>query len=319
MSGFAYRIHGGKAEKLEIRQALDAQGDGDFLWVHLNTNDDHAKQWLTEEVEAPDYILTSLTTTESRPRCEAVGEGAFLNLRGRSTEELDTSDFLASIRMWATAGRVVSLTRMPLVAVETVVKQVEEGKITDPGDLISDMATAITTDLDPRVADLGDELDDCEEQLDPDKVFELRRTVTRVRVSAIGYRRFLNPQRQALERLAELQVGWLQEDDRLHLKLAADRAARMAEELESIRERAALTHEALTDLRSEQVDTRSLTISIVAMVFLPLTFITGLLGINVQGIPYADRPWAFDAVCAICAVLSAGITLYFVRTHWFRR
>lgn len=318
MSGFAYRIHGGTAERLEIKQALAAQRQGDFLWVHLNTNDDHAQQWLNDEVQAPEYILTSLTTTESRPRCEAVGEGAFLNLRGRSTEELDTSDFLASIRMWATAGRVVSLTRMPLVAVDAVVKLVEEGRITDPGDLISDMATAITTDLDPRVAELGDELDDCEEALDADRVFELRRTVTKVRVAAIGYRRFLSPQRQALERLADLPCDWLHDDDRLHLKLAADRAARMAEELESIRERAALTHEALTDLRSEQLDIRSLTISVAAMVFLPLTFLTGLLGMNVQGIPYSDRPWAFDAVCAICAAMAVGITLYFVRTHWFR-
>ena len=318
MSGFAYRIHDGKAEKLELHSAL-ADARCDFLWVHLNTNNDHAQQWLTDEVHAPDYIVTSLTTTESRPRCEAVGEGAFLNLRGRSTEELDTSDFLASIRMWATAGRVISLTRKPLIAVDSVIKLVEQGQIKDPGDLISDMATAITADLDPEVADLGDELDDCEESLDPDRVFELRRTVTHVRVAAIGYRRFLNPQRQALERLAELPCGWLQDDDRLHLKLAADRAARMAEELESIRERAALTHEALTDLRSEQIDSRSLTISIAAMVFLPLTFLTGLLGMNVQGIPYNDRPWAFDAVCAICAAIAAGVTLYFVRTHWFRR
>ena len=52
----------------------------------------------------------------------------------------------------------------------------------------------------------------------------------------------------------------------------------MAEELESIRERSSLMHEALTDLRAEQIDSRSLVISIVAMVFLPLTFITGLYG-----------------------------------------
>src|SRR3546814_20066531 len=48
----------------------------------------------------------------------------------------------------------------------------------------------------------------------------------------------------------------------LHLAAAADRAARMAEELDSIRERAALMHEALTDLRAEQIDSRSLLISI---------------------------------------------------------
>ena len=149
-------------------------------------------------------------------------------------------------------------------------------------------------------------------------MFELRRIVTKVRVAAIGYRRFLTPQRAALEKLAALPCDWLQDDDRLHLAAAADRAARMAEELESIRERAALMHEALTDLRAEQIDSRSLIISIAAMVFLPLTFITGLYGMNVKGLPYAEEPWAFDAICGVCAAIGAGVVIYFVKRHWFR-
>src|SRR5690606_26919345 len=119
----------------------------------------------------------------------------------------------------------------------------------------------------------------------------MRRTITRVRSDAIQYRRFVAPQRQALERLATLDAGWLEEEDRLHLRDAADRFARMTEELEAVRERAALLHEQLTDLRAEQIDTRTLIISVVALVFLPLTFLTGLLGMNVAGIPYAHAPW----------------------------
>ena len=42
-------------------------------------------------------------------------------------------------------------------------------------------------------------------------------------------------EREAIEKLSTLQVTWLGDDDRLHLSAAADRAARMAEELESIR------------------------------------------------------------------------------------
>ena len=56
-----------------------------------------------------------------------------------------------------------------------------------------------------------------------------------------------------------------------------------------MRERAALLHEQLTDLRAEELDQRSLLISVFAFIFLPLTFITGLLGMNVEGIPYAQR------------------------------
>ena len=200
-----------------------------------------------------------------------------------------------------------------------VEKEVSEARVRDPGDLIAAFATAITTDLDPVVAELGDTLDDCEEQLGADRIFELRRHVSRVRISAIGYRRFLTPQRAALEKLAQLPGDWLEDDDRLHLSAAADRAARMAEELESIRERSSVTHDALTDLRAEQLDSRSLVIAIVAMVFLPLTFITGLYGMNVKGLPYAEEPWAFDAIMGTCAAIAAGIVIYFVQRHWLSR
>lgn len=316
MSDFAYCVCGKDVRQIDPKDALDATGE--LSWVHLTSSDTEAQAWLISEAGLPDYIVESLTATETRPRCDQIGDGAYLNLRGRSTSTMPMSDPLASVRIWATAGRVISVTRRPLTALGDVIKSIESGTIHDPGDLIAEFATAITTDLDPEVAELGDQLDDCEAELDADKVFELRRMVTHVRVAAIGYRRFLAPQRGALEKLAALPVAWLHGDDRLHLNAAADRAARMAEELESIRERSALMHEALTDLRAEQIDSRALIISIVAMIFLPLTFLTGLLGMNVEGIPYAREPWAFWGVVGVCALLAGLIGAYFVRRHWFR-
>ena len=317
MSGFGFRITNGEATRVDVKEALDCTAD--LVWVHLSTTAEHGQAWLRDDAKLPEYVVDALTATETRPRCEAIGDGAFLNLRGRSEEDLDTSDLLASVRIWAVKGRVFSVTRKPLIAVADVEKMVERHDVRDPGDLIAAFATAITADLDPDVATLGDELDDCEEQLDANRVFELRRAVSKVRVAAIGYKRFLNPQRAALEKLAALPGDWLADDDRLHLAAAADRAARMAEELEAIRERSALIHETLTDLRAEQIDNRSLIISIAAMVFLPLTFLTGLYGMNVKGLPYAEEPWAFDAIAGACVLIAVGVVAYFSMRHWFRR
>jgi len=313
---FAFAITEGRGERIGLDAALTSEAP--MVWLHLSSNDEAAQSFLRDRAGIADYVVDALTATETRPRCEAIDQGAFLNLRGRSNEEMTSSDPLASVRIWAVKGHVYSVTRKPLVAVATVEQEVGAGHIHDPGDLIASFATAITADLDPVVADLGDEIDACEEALDVDNIFELRRTVTRVRVTAIGFRRFLNPQRAALEKLALLPGEWLGDDDRLHLSSAADRAARMAEELDAIRERSAVTHEALTDMRAEQIDSRSLVISIAAMVFLPLTFLTGLYGMNVKGLPYAEEPWAFDAIALACALIAAGITIYFVQRHWFR-
>jgi zinc transporter len=169
------------------------------------------------------------------------------------------------------------------------------------------------------VADLGDMLDDCESDLEPRNVYKLRTTITHIRSEAIAFRRFVAPGRDALLTLARQDFEWLAEEDRLHIREAADRFARMTEELEAVRERAALLHEQLTDLRGEQMEVRALVLSIVALIFLPLTFITGLLGMNVAGIPYAEEPWAFWGVVGFCAAIALVISAYFARKHWLRR
>ncbi|AQR74503.1 zinc transporter ZntB [Sphingomonas sp. LM7] len=317
MSGFAYVVRGGAVESPPLKQALGVRAD--LVWIHLTTNDERAKAWLGGEAGLSPYVIEALTAAETRPRCDSVGEGAVINLRGLSSEELATSDLLASIRIYALGGCVFSVTRKTLSALHPVRELVSAGKVLDPGDLIAALAQEITEELDPMVADLGDSLDDCEEQIAVGHAFELRRLVNGTRSQAIGYRRFLNPQRAALEKLAAIPGDWLGDDDRLHLSAAADRAARMAEELESIRERSALIHETLTDLRAEQLDQRSLIIAIVAMVFLPLTFITGLLGMNVAGIPFAHETWAFWGVFWFCVVIAVVISAYFIRRHWFVR
>ena len=316
MSGFGYRISGGRGERVDLDAALGAQAE--LVWVHLSTTAEEAQAWLRDRAELEPHVVDALTAMETRPRCEQFANGALVNLRGRAKEELTQSDPLASVRIWGTKGRLFSVSRAHLIATDLVEKTVADGGVRDPADLIAAYATAITTDLDPVVAALGDSLDDCEEQLSVDRVFDLRRGVAAVRVRAIGYRRFLQPQRAALEKLATLPGDWLEDDDRQHLSAAADRAARMAEELESIRERSSVMHDTLSDLRAEQLDGRSLIISIVAMVFLPLTFITGFFGMNVKGLPGVDNPHAAEWITFWCVAIAVGVLGFFLRRHWFR-
>jgi zinc transporter len=290
-----------------------------FNWRHLDGHVAADLAWLRSAAGLPEAVIQAMTALETRPRCEVFPEGALINLRGLSENPANDPDRLVSIRLWASHGTIISISFRRMAGLDALRDQYHAGRISDPGDAIADMATLITARLDPHVADLGDTLDDCEAALDPARAWEMRRTITRIRSDAIFYRRFIAPQREALSNLAELNCHWLEADDRLHLREAADRFARMAEELEAIRERAALIHEQLTDLRAEQLDSRTLILSIVAMVFLPLTFITGLLGMNVAGIPYANAPWAFWAVVGFCSALALGVIGWFVTAHWLRK
>jgi len=312
----AILVRDGEVRRLSAEEAFAYGGPG-FLWTHLESDGDELP--LVVRPDIPDVAANALVATETRPRCERIDQGAIVNLRGPAAAETDNSDRLVSIRMWARAGKADSVTRRPLAATAAVTAQMEAGRILDPGDLVTAYAREISAALDPQVAELGDELDDCESGLESANKFRLRTAITRIRSEAIAFRRFVAPDRDALTALTAMDFGWLAEDDKLHIREAADRFARMAEELEAVRERSALLHEQLTDLRAEEIDQRSLLISVVAFIFLPLTFITGLLGMNVQGIPDAQDPWAFWEVVVLCVILGIGVLAWFVRRQWLRR
>jgi zinc transporter len=313
---FLYRE--AKAAELPFAEGAAHFGECELLWLHLDGREADARDWLEAQQTIPDIARSALLAVETRPRCELMGHGALINLRGLGSTPEDDPDALVSIRFWVERGRAISVGMRSNLALEPVIDRFLGGVIEDTGDLISVFADVITEALDPEIADLGDQLDAIEVNLETKGVFAMRRKVSALRSQAIAYRRFVVPQRQALETLATARLHWLDHDDQLHLREAADRFARMAEELEAVRERAAIVHDELTDLHAEAMDGRSLAISIYALVFLPLTFITGLLGMNVP-IPYSDRPDVFWWILGLCALIALAGFVWFVRRRWIRR
>ncbi len=318
----AFLYNDAKAAELPFAEGAARSGDAELVWLHLDGREESARSWLASEAAIPQVVKSALIAAETRPRCEFIGEGALVNLRSIGKTPEDDPDALVSTRFWIERGRVTTLGMRSSLAYETVRDQFLAGRITDPGDLITAYAVAISDELDPEIAQLGDDLDAIEAHLDVGHLYATRRKVSDIRSTAISYRRFVSPQRTALERLVAGPLHCLNEDDRLHLSDATDRFARMAEELESVRERAAVVHEELTDLRAEQMDGRALVISIVAAVFLPLTFITGVFGMNFDHMPLIhdsrSLSW-FWWTMGVCALITVGGFIWFIRHKWINR
>ncbi|NTZ43335.1 zinc transporter ZntB [Altererythrobacter sp. SALINAS58] len=299
--------------ELPLDELANYRGDG-FVWLHVDGAGRNGSPDLSAFV--PGHAANALLASETRPRCDEADDAALINLRGTGREATIDTDRLVSIRVWVEARRVTSVTRNTLGALSKVEAAMRAGRLRDGGDFVSALAQAISIELDPKVAALGDRLDECEGEIENGDIYVLRRNITALRSQAIAFRRFVAPDRDALSTMAQLEFGWISKEDRMHLREAADRFARMAEELEAVRERAALLHEQLTDLRAEIVDRRSLAIAIVAFIFLPLTFITGLLGMNVEGIPFAQKEWAFWGVLGFCLVVALIVLGWFALRRW---
>ena len=141
---------------------------------------------------------------------------------------------------------------------------------------------------------------------------ELRAELSDFRRQAINLRRYLAPQREVLARLYGDHTAPLGDTDRFHLRETLDRLTRYVEELDAARDRAAVTQEEVNGRMADQMNSNMYLLSLVAGIFLPLGLLTGLLGINVGGMPGVDSNWAFALVCVILVAL-AGIQWWLFR------
>jgi zinc transporter len=185
------------------------------------------------------------------------------------------------------------------------------------GDLTVQLAERIVDHVVARVDILGDAVAACEDQVLGGDAGDLRATLADHRRNAIALRRYLAPQREALGKLANIHVPWLDANHRARLAETADQLTRTVEELDAARDRAAVTQEELGSRVAETTNKRLYVLSIFTSVFLPLGFVCSLLGVNVGGVPLQKSDWAFWALIGVFALYVYLQMWLFKRRGWF--
>ena len=91
---------------------------------------------------------------------------------------------------------------------------------------------------------------------------------------------------------------------------------RHIEELDTIRDKVSLIQEELSNTLSDQMNKKMNIWSIISVIFLPLTFLTGLLGINMGGIPSAQNDNAFYIFSIILVMVTSAQFYIFKKKKW---
>jgi zinc transporter len=307
---------GGRA--LDFAQVLRWRpGDG-LLWVHMDLTVPATARWMAAEGDLDPLVAEALLQVETRPRGVALRDGLLIVLRGVNMNPGADPEDMVSMRMWLTPERIVTTRRRRLLSVDDTRQAIAEGRgpIT-PGDFLVTMADRMMERAARVVGDVDEAVDRLEEEVLAAESHALRAALADMRREAIGLRRYLAPQREALTRLSVEPHPLLTDVDRLRLREVADAVTRHVEDLDAARERAAVVQEELASRLAEQLNQRMYVLSAVAALFLPLGFVTGLLGVNVGGIPGGENPRAFLDLSALLAVLAVAVLAVFKWRRWF--
>jgi zinc transporter len=316
--GFEFPEGGGKATPIDWgrMKPTAACPPAGFRWLHFNRLADETKNWLEEFSDVDEVVLDALLQSETRPRCVAHDGGLMLNLRGINHNPGAEPEDMISVRVWATRNLVISTRSYPVKAIHELREEVAAGGADSTGDILARIARRLIDNIDPIIESLNDDADAYEENLIKAGAKLPAAVLAEFRQTILILRRYIQPQRDAMVQLQREGKTLFSDDDAVVLRETGDRITRIAEELDTIRDRAAVLQDQAAGQRQEQLNQRLLALSVLSALFLPLTFVTGLLGMNVKGIPWEEEPWAFSAVVAATAVLALALLGFLKWRRW---
>ncbi|KIC51804.1 zinc transporter ZntB [Tateyamaria sp. ANG-S1] len=288
--------------------------DEGYRWVHFDLTDEDLPGFLHANV--PAIPAAALTAPETRPRADRYDDGLILNLRGVNMNADGPADQMVAVRMWMTAQLVVTVRVRKVFALDEMRTEAEGGHAPGtPMQFVSALATRLMGQVQDTVFDLSGRVDAMEDSVEDDDS-PLPTELAEERRTAIRLRRYLAPQRDALVALVGTDSPLMTQGTRDLLREQANLAKLNVEELEGLIARMTAVQDHHTAQAALMQGHNGYVLSIVAAVFLPLGFVTGLFGVNVAGMPGIETPWAFAALCASLVVMTAGAVWVLRRLKW---
>lgn len=300
---------GGAKEVHKNKEIKDTTGDH-MIWMHLNAAEPQIKEWLLSSIKLPKTVIDDLLSDETRPQYRYYEGGVLTTLRSINFNPGSEPEDMVSLHLWIEKNKIITISKQNVQAIEDIAAKIESKTgPKDGADFMVQLVYEINTRIGDVIVEIEDQVDDVEDMILEDYTRDIRQSLSQARRKILVLRRYIVPQRDMLLKMfAENVLGV---NYKVHIRDVSEKLVRCIEDLDVARDRAMLIQEEITNSISEQMNRTMTIMTMISTIFLPLTFLTGLLGINVGGIPGSTNSIAFPIVCILAVIIAIGEYIFF--------
>ena len=312
---------GGREIGWDEAQGWRPAAPDEMLWLHLCRTCPGVYDWLQAELGIPEPTAELLTSDATRPRAFREGDALVATLRGINFNPGAEPEDMVSMQLWSDGTRLLTLRRDQLQTPRDTQADLDAGRgPNDAGSLVTSLTEHMVHRMNAAIVDMNDEIDRLEDlDLDEEDNEHILAQIVAIRRNSLALQRHMGPQHVALEAIARDAPPWFEEHDRREIAETIALLRRFLDDIDISKESAVVLMDELRARSLASSERTNYLLTIVAAIFLPLTFLTGLLGINVGGMPGAEPggdPHAFWIVVGLCAAVIAMQLALFRKWDW---
>lgn len=284
------------------------------VWVDVEgaTKEDIA--WLKQTFEFHDLALEDVLNEETRPKQELYDETLFTVFTAINFNPNQTTFDRLNLYIFLGQDFIVTVHSQPLKSIQHISRIVEarQGVLTRGLDYLYYMLLDNVIDWYFDILDkIEDDIDKIEENIFNDEMDDVQEAIFATKRKIMHLKRSIGPKREALRILVYADFPQISRDIQIHLRDILDHVLRIDDMLESYRE----LLNGLIDLHRTEIANRLNEImkllSVISTIMLPLSFLTGLFGMNFAVMPGLDWQYGFWVLLGFMALLVTFLIWFF--------
>jgi len=166
------------------------------------------------------------------------------------------------------------------------------------------------------VENFGEEIEDKEDALVINPTRETLGSIQGIKKNMMQLRQYVWPVREILSDLSKRGSPLIKEGTLAYFRDVYDRVFEAMDLIENTRDMVSSMIDIYLSSMSNKTNEVMKVLTVVATIFIPLTFIVGLYGMNFKNMPELDSPWGYPVVLIIMLAVAVGMLVYFRRKHW---
>ena len=265
--------------------------------------------------------MEDVAHTFQRPKYEEYENGNFIIFRALSFDREALEVKTEQVAIYFRKGLVVSFQENAADLFEHVRKRVNSGK----GKVRSRGADYLTYALIDSVADnyfsVLDEIEECVEQVENDILNnpgqQTKERIHLLKKELLIVRKSVAPLREAVNRFAKSDSELVEENSKMYIRDLYDHTIQITDLVESYRD----VLNGLQDLYISEISLRMnqvmQVLTIITTIFVPLSFLAGLYGMNFENIPELHHPSGYFILLGVMGLIALGSLFYFKKKNWF--
>jgi magnesium transporter len=292
-----------------------------FVWIDLEDPHEDDLRRLSDQIKLHPLTIEDACTFDQRPKIEEYEGYVFMVVFGVDPGAESGSPLLREVHIIISGYYVISIHHGPFEALADLRRRYDDADVRSEQFLVYKVLDAIISTFVPVLTRVDDDIDDVEQEIIDDASADDLQRIFSLKRDLVAMRRVVAPMRDMFQRDGDriAELPGLETDDRLYFRDLYDGLIHTAELVDSYRDLlSGATDMYLSTVANRQGEVNK-QLTIIATVFLPLTFLTGFFGQNFAFLTghIINHTWTFWVFgIGLLGASLIGFRIYFKRKRW---